>query len=162
MTTQLSQLKAKDIMTPDVFMAYEGWSIKRLSTFFINNKISGAPVIASDHTLVGVVTATDMINFEGKTDKEKSELVAEVYAEFVGTTYDEETLSQFSERADERCTVNKVMTKNVIQVDAEETISKVADKMLAEGIRRIFVTNEGVVSGVISTDNLLRVLTKLQ
>lgn len=162
MTTPISQLKAKDIMTPDVFMAYEGWSIKRLSTFFINNKISGAPVIASDHSLVGVVTATDMINFEGKSDKEKSEMVAEVYAEFVGTSYDEATVHQFAERADERCTVNKVMTQNVIQVDEETVVSEVADKMLADGIRRIFVTKNGIMSGVISTNNILKVVSQLQ
>ena len=162
MTTQLSQLKAKDIMTPDVFMAYEGWSIKRLSTFFINNKISGAPVIASDHSLVGVVTATDMINFEGKSDQEKSEMVAEVYAEFVGTSYDEATVNQFAERADERCTVNKVMTHKVIQVDEETNVSDVADKMLEDGIRRIFVTKNGIMSGVISTNNILRVVSQIQ
>ncbi len=162
MTTPLSQLKAKDIMTPDVFMAYEGWSIKRLSTFFINNKISGAPVIASDHSLVGVVTATDMINFEGKTDKEKSKMVAEVYAEFVGTSYDEATVNQFAERADERCTVNKVMTQNVIQVDEETVVSEVADKMLEDGIRRIFVTKNGIMSGVISTNNILKVVSQIQ
>ena len=162
MTTQLSQLKAKDIMTPDVFMAYEGWSIKRLSTFFMNNKISGAPVIASDHTLVGVVSATDMINFESKSDKEKSEMVEEVYAEFVGASYDETTLTQFASRADERCTVNKVMTPKVIKVDEEASVSEVADRMLADGIRRIFVTKNGIMSGVISTSNILKVVSKIQ
>jgi len=162
MVDQLQSLRAKDIMTPDVFMAYEGWSIKRLSSFLIKNNISGAPVIASDHSLVGVVTATDVLNFESKTDKEKSELIEEVYAEFVGMHYDEVTINQLAQKADERCTVNKVMTPKVIQIDEETNVSEVAEKMLGEGIRRIFVTRNGIMAGVISTDNILKVVSQIQ
>lgn len=162
MAAQLNELTAKDIMTPDVFMAYEGWSIKRLSTFFIKNGISGAPVIASDHSLVGVVSATDVINFEGKTDKEKSVLVEEVYAEFVGTQYDEMTINELAQKADERITVNKVMTKAVIQIDEDTKVSVIAEKMLEAGIRRIFVTRNGIMSGVISTNNILKVVSQIQ
>ena len=162
MVDQLQSLRAKDIMTPDVFMAYEGWSIKRLSSFLIKNNISGAPVIASDHSLVGVVTTTDVLNFESKTDKEKSELIEEVYAEFVGMHYDEVTINQLAQKADERCTVNKVMTPKVIQIDEETNVSEVAEKMLGEGIRRIFVTRNGIMAGVISTDNILKVVSQIQ
>ncbi len=161
MTTNLATLTAKDIMTDDVFMAYEGWSIKRLSTFLIKNKISGAPVIASDHSLVGVITATDVINFESKTDAEKNELVQDVYAEFVGTNYDDGIVSLLMQKADEHCTVNKVMTSKVIQIDEETPLSKVADIMLDAGIRRIFVTRNGIMAGVISTNNLLKVISQI-
>lgn len=157
----LKELKAKDIMTPEVLMAYEGWSVKRLSSFFIKNNISGAPVIASDHTLVGVVTASDIINFEGKTDREKSELVEEVYAEYVGMHYDEKTINDMAGKADESCTVNKVMTPRVVQIDGDTLVSDVAQTMLAEGIRRIFVTDNGIVAGVISTTNILNVVSRL-
>lgn len=161
MTTNLATLTAKDIMTDDVFMAYEGWSIKRLSTFLIKNKISGAPVIASDHSLVGVITATDVINFESKTDAEKNALVQDVYAEFVGTNYDDGIVSLLMQKADEHCTVNKVMTSKVIQIDEETPLSKVADIMLDAGIRRIFVTRNGIMAGVISTNNLLKVISQI-
>lgn len=158
MAVDINQISAKDIMTPDVFMAYEGWSVKRLSSFFIKNGISGAPVIASDHSLVGVVSATDIINFEGKTDKEKSELMEEVYSEFVGMHYDEVTINELAAKADERITVNKVMTPKVVKIDENSKLTDVADKMLEEGIRRIFVTKDGLMAGVISTTNLLQAI----
>ncbi len=161
MSIAIKDLTAADIMTNDVLMAYEGWSIKRLSSFFIKNKISGCPVIASDHTLVGVVTVTDILNFETKTDAEKSELVEEVYAEFVGYQFDDETIAQMAIKADEKCTVNKVMTQRVIQIDETTPITKVSEVMLSAGIRRIFVSSEGVVSGVISTTNILKAISLL-
>jgi predicted transcriptional regulator len=158
---KIALLTAKDIMTKDVLMAYEGWSIKRLSSFFIKNRISGAPVIASDHSLVGVVTATDLVDFEGKSDVEKSALVKDIYAEFVGMNYDEKTMIGLSAKADENCTVNKVMTPKVIQIDEDSPAVDVANTMLESGIRRIFVTKNGIMSGVISTNNMLKVVSQL-
>lgn len=148
-------------MTKDVLMAYEGWSVKRLSTFFIKNRISGAPVIASDHSLVGVVTATDLVNFEGKSDSEKSQILKDIYDEFVGMNYDEKTMLSLSSKADENCTVNKVMTPNIIQIDEDTAVVDVAKTMLDSGIRRIFVTKNGIMSGVISTNNMLKVVSQL-
>jgi len=79
----------------------------------------------------------------------------------VGMHYDESTASMMLQKADERCTVNKVMTPNVIQIDEDTPVSEVADKMLNAGIRRIFVTKNGIMSGVISTNNILKVVSQI-
>lgn len=155
-----TNLTAADVMSPQPLMAYEGWSIKRLTEFFIKNNISGAPVIASDHSLVGVVTLSDIVKFDSKTKQEKSKLLDEVYAEFVGTYYDDSIKEELLSRADETCTVNKVMTPNVVQVDEKANLQEVAYIMLQHGIRRIFVSNFGIISGVISTSNILKAIAK--
>ncbi|MFT5594204.1 MAG: putative transcriptional regulator [Oceanicoccus sp.] len=155
-----TELIAKDIMTKQVLMAYEGWSIKRLSEFFIKNAISGAPVIASDHSLVGVVTVSDILAFENKTSVEKGELLQKVYAEFVGLQYDDKTLQAMMGQADENCTVNQIMSDSVIQVDCKANLQEVAYVMLQHGIRRIFVSEHGIIKGVISTHNILTVMAK--
>ncbi|GAB3105622.1 CBS domain-containing protein [Aestuariicella hydrocarbonica] len=155
-----TDLCAQDIMTPHVLMAYEGWSIRRLSGFFMKNKISGAPVIASDHSLVGVVTVTDILSFETKSCEEKSELLQEVYAEYVGQTYDDDILQTMMSKADENCTVNQVMTRHVIKVDGKAGLQEVAYIMLQHGIRRIFVTENGLICGVISTHNILTAIAQ--
>ena len=49
------QLQAGQIMSVPVQTVYEGWSVKRLMKFLVEARISGAPVIASDGELVGVV-----------------------------------------------------------------------------------------------------------
>ena len=155
-----SNLKAKDIMTKQVLLAYEGWSIKRLSEFFIKNKISGAPVIASDHSLVGVVTVSDILAFENKSKEEKGVLLQQVYSEFVGQAYDDATMQSMMTRADENCTVNQIMNDAVIQIDADSSFQELAYVMLQNGIRRIFVSQHGVITGVISTHNILTAIAK--
>ncbi len=155
-----TDLTAKDIMTKDVLMAYEGWSIKRLSEFLIKNKISGAPVIASDHSLVGVVTQSDVVRFESNSNQEKGRMLQQVYSEFVGLEYDEALQQQMLSKADENCTVNQVMTDHVVKIDAKSSFQEVAYVMLQNGIRRIFVTSNGLIVGVISGSNILRAIAK--
>lgn len=158
MNKALEQLTAKDIMTRELLMAYEGWSIKRLSSFFIKHNISGAPVIASDHSLVGVVTASDLVNFESKSDQEKTHMVEEVYAEFVGFEYSGDDIQRMAQGADNNCTVHQIMAHGVVQVDENALIDDIAQIMLQNGIRRVFVTQNGVMVGVISTTNILEAI----
>ncbi len=158
MNKVFEQFTAQDIMTTDVLMAYEGWSIKKLSNFFIKHNISGAPVIASDHSLVGVVTATDIINFESKSSEEITKMVEEIYQEYVGSQYEPEDLQRIALHADENCTVHQIMAKGVIKVTENACIDEIAELMLDQGIRRLFVTKNSIMAGVITTTNILNAI----
>ncbi|MGB3667236.1 MAG: CBS domain-containing protein [Bermanella sp.] len=151
---------AKHIMTNEVLMAYEGWSIKRLTDFLVKHHISGAPVIASDHSLVGVVSMSDIMNFNNKSAQEKGALLQDVYAEFVGRYYDDDTLAAMLPKAAENCTVNQIMSQSVVQIDGDASLQEVAYVMLQKGIRRIFVSEHGLMKGVISTKNILTAIAK--
>ena len=153
---QLEQVLGKDIMTTELLTVYEGWSVKRLSEFFIKHGISGAPVIASDHTLVGVVTITDIIRFGSLPDSEKAKLIIDqVYPEYLGQSIDEETYSALANHADSNCTINAIMTPDVISIDQGTPLPQIARTMQNKKIRRIFVTKNGIIAGVISTGNVL-------
>lgn len=151
---------AKHIMTNEVLMAYEGWSIKRLTDFLVKHHISGAPVIASDHSLVGVVSMSDIMNFNNKSAQEKGALLQDVYAEFVGRYYDDDTLATMLPKAAENCTVNQIMNQSVVQIDGDASLQEVAYVMLQKGIRRVFVSEHGLMKGVISTKNILTAIAK--
>ena len=153
------QTKARDIMTRDVLTVYEGWSIKRLSDFFVKHGISGAPVIASDHQLVGVVSLTDIVRFDSMDKEDKTGLILEqVYPEYLGQNVAQEMFSQLAANADQNCTVNAIMTREVISVDESCDLAAIARIMHEKKIRRIFVTSDGAIAGVISTGNILKCL----
>lgn len=158
MSSFIPTYTAKDIMTEEVLMAYEGWSIKKLMDFYIRHGISGAPVIASDHSLVGVVTATDVVNFENKSYVDKSDMVETIYHESVGYTYQKSDIEKLALNADENCTVHQIMAKYVIQVDEGTSIDDIADIMLNKGVRRLFVTRNSLMIGVITTTNILKAI----
>jgi len=154
----IASIKAKDLMTKDVLSAYEGWSIKRLSSFLVKHSISGVPVIASDHSLVGVVSSSDVLDFDSKSQQEKHQMVKAVYREYSGVEYDDKDVQELARKADENCTVNQVMTQSVIKVDEETSIKDVVRLMLANNIHRVFVTQGEVMTGVITTSNLLTIM----
>ncbi|UTW49311.1 CBS domain-containing protein [Bacterioplanoides sp. SCSIO 12839] len=158
MVDSLSHLTAKDIMTTEVLTAYEGWSVKRLSDFLVKHRISGVPVISSDHSLVGVVSSSDIIHFDSQSQQQKKEMVRDVYIEFSGMKYSESDVEALAKKADENCTVNQVMTPHVIKVEETAEVNDVIKLMLKSKIHRVFVTRENVMVGVLSTSNILQAL----
>ena len=83
-TIELQNFSVTDLMSKEVLCVYEGWTIQRLAEFFLKNEISGAPVIASDHELVGVVSVSDIFRFENSDDETKSEALRRCYRDSTG------------------------------------------------------------------------------
>ncbi|HYQ91778.1 MAG TPA: CBS domain-containing protein, partial [Candidatus Competibacteraceae bacterium] len=54
---------AKDIMNTEILVAQVDWSLDQLAEFFIDNYISGAPVLSQDNELIGVVSLTDIVRY---------------------------------------------------------------------------------------------------
>lgn len=161
-TESLKTIIAEEIMTTDVLTVYEGWSIKRLADFFVKHRISGAPVIASDHALVGVVTISDIVRFDSLATSDKASLIAEqVYTEYLGQGISSEDIDKLAQHADQNCTVNSIMTKEVIKLEKTATLPEIARLMHKSKIRRVFITEGDIIVGVISTGNVLSKLAEL-
>jgi predicted transcriptional regulator len=151
--------QAKDIMTEDLLTAYEGWTIHRLADFFINRQISAAPVIASDHELVGVVSIGDVFKFNNANENSKSDALRNHYRDTCGQEINEELLRSWVKDADKNCTVHQIMNKEVISVDDTANVETVAKVLLDRHIHRVFVTNaDNKVVGVITAMDVLGTL----
>ncbi|HEX4940447.1 MAG TPA: CBS domain-containing protein [Candidatus Kapabacteria bacterium] len=156
------QLQAGQIMSVPVQTVYEGWSVKRLMKFFVEAEISGAPVIASDGELVGVVSISDIVRFENLPPKEKISVSnMDCYNEYVGYRLSESELKAMFDHADENCTVNQIMTPSVIAVSQETSLPEIAALMREQNIHRVFVQNQNRVVGVVSTSNVLGVIASM-
>ncbi|MDU0354980.1 CBS domain-containing protein [Paraglaciecola aquimarina] len=105
----LRQMTVSQIMSDGVLTVYEGWSIRRLSKFFIKHNISGAPVIAADDELVGVVTQSDIIRFESHepSESEIEKLVTQFCGPF-GGTIDKSEIKRIQDKANDYCAVNSI------------------------------------------------------
>ncbi len=156
---RLNQLPLKDFMRKELLTAYEGWSIKKLSAFFVKHKISGAPVIAADNELVGVVTQSDIVRFESRepSEREMKKLVEQFCGPF-GGTIDQAEIRRMQGKANEYCTVNSIMTPSVISTDVNTPLEKACHTIIKMGIRRLFVTEKGILIGVISAMDILKLL----
>lgn len=157
----IDALCAGDVASTEVLTAYEGWSIKRLAAFFVKHGITGAPVVAADHSLVGVVTQSDVIAFESRTPTDKE--IQKVLQHYYGPTthgLTEVDLQHMKEKASETCTVNAIMTPEVVAVDCAASASTACQLMVSKNLHRLFVTRDDKIEGVITAMDILRYLVK--
>ncbi|WP_075187101.1 CBS domain-containing protein [Teredinibacter haidensis] len=148
-----------DLMTDKVLTVYEGWSVKRLAGFFVKHGISGAPVIAADEELVGVVTQSDVVRFESRelTQAEMEKLV-QFYCGPYGGKLSEKDIRKLQERANENCTVNSIMTPEVVSVDFQTSVIVACQLIVEKHIHRLFVTRDSKLVGVITARDVLQQL----
>jgi len=157
----LAHTPVSEIMTKDVKTVYEGWSIRRLSQFFLKHNISGAPVVAADDELVGVVTQSDVLRFDSqKPDKETIEKVVERYCGPTQRELDQSELNVIQGKALDYMTVNSIMTGMVITVDIEDTLEKANQLIVDNNIHRLFVIDKGILVGVVTAMDILKSLNR--
>ncbi len=56
----LSEIKVKDIMTPNPIVLKEDDSVEKAAVIMLENKISGLPVVDDDNKVIGMITQTDV------------------------------------------------------------------------------------------------------
>ncbi len=125
--------QAKDVMITRVICVYPKTSLKELSTIFIENQISGAPVVDEEQRLVGFVSQTDLVELE---------LHSEDYLE-----------SRLEETGG---FVQDIMAPEVRALPENTTLAVVLDKMCTERLHRVILVDEQQhVTGIVTTLDVL-------
>lgn len=156
---EIQDFSVIDLMSKNVLCVYEGWTIQRLAEFFLKNDISGAPVIASDHELVGVVSVSDIFRFENSDEDTRSEALRRCYRDSTGIDIaSREDLVNWSKNSQTSCTVHQIMANEVISVGIDSKLSEVSGTMIENDIHRVFVTENEKIVGIVSALDVLRKL----
>ncbi len=155
---KLATMTAKDIMSAELLTVAEHWSIKTLVDFLNRHKVTGAPVLSAKRELIGVVSLSDILSFDGrpKHSIEENPLTQYYYSTLEGYTPDELGLSQGDLHTHHL--VSEIMTPEIISVDADTPLPEVARVMYERGIHRVFVRCAGEIRGAISTLDILQQL----
>jgi predicted transcriptional regulator len=157
---EIQNFPVTELMSKDVLCVYEGWTIQRLAEFFLKNNISGAPVIASDHELVGVVSVSDIFRFENADDETKSEALRRCYRDSTGIDIASRAdLIEWSKHSQKSCTVHQIMANQVISVGIDSQLSEISATMIDNDIHRVFVTEDEIIVGIVSALDILRKLS---
>jgi CBS domain-containing protein len=171
-----------DIMTTELVTVSPDLSLQELARVFAAQDISGAPVV-SGRELVGVISTTDLIEFEttnpgsprqrddqtewgeietlplldGSEESEPGLYFTEMWAD-AGA----DVLERFRSDSPEwnrmaEATVGSVMTSAVVSLPPGAAVQEAARIMLAEGVHRILVVDEGgILVGLVSSSDMVR------
>jgi CBS-domain-containing membrane protein len=141
-------MRAIDIMTVSVVTVSPETSIAEAARIMMANRISGLPVVDGDDRLLGIVTEGDMLR--------RGEIFGERPWWTAPSAPSEERAGAYVKSHGQK--VKDVMTRDVVTVDGNEPVDRVAMLLESHGIKRVPVVKDGRISGIISRANLLRTL----
>lgn len=149
-TTARSSQHVRDIMTPDPVCVDGSMTLRELARMFVDEEISGAPVIDSNGHLIGVVSKTDLVRrcLEGEAEYPPAYLF-EMLSEQAG----EET----ELRPEHEIVVDQFMTTEPLTATAGERAADVAHRMAEARVHRVVVVDrERRPVGIITSLDLLK------
>lgn len=149
----LGQIPAHALMTGPVKTAYARWPVSRLVDFLLENDLSGAPVISSDGTMVGVVSISDVLRAGGGADDAAQ--LAGYREEALGYELGREQLTRLLRSTGGSQPVSDIMTPTVIHVEAGAPLLDALRLMHDRRIHRVFVMKAGRLVGMIDNSTLL-------
>jgi len=124
-------LKTKDIMKKKVICVKKDTPVVEAIRIMSTNNITGVPVVEDDMTLVGILSEQDVLRLFHTYKDEKDR------------------------------TVNDFMTHPAIHFEEEEPLLDVCYRLRDNSIRRVPVTSNGKVVGVISRSDILKYILQL-
>lgn len=124
-------LQAKNIMSKNVICIKREESVIEAIRIMSKHNVTGIPVTEDDKTLVGIISEQDVLR--------------------LFHTYPEE-----QDRS-----VNDFMTQPAIHFEEDESLLDVCYCLRDNSIRRVPVTSDGKVTGIISRSDILKCILKL-
>jgi CBS domain-containing protein len=124
--------RAKDIMTKNPITVRESTPIYEAVELTVKHGISGMPVVEEDMNLVGILSEKDLIK---------------IIHEMEGA---------------ENKTVSDFMTQPPIGFELDESLLDVCDFLMKNIFRRVPITSEGKLVGVISIKDALQYILELR
>ncbi len=125
-------LRARDIMTSHVICIPKETPVFEAIHLMISNNITGIPIIEKDSTLVGILSEQDVLRLLHNFREEKNKSVSDF------------------------------MTQPVIHFEEDEFVNEICSCMIQYAIRRVPITSDNKVVGVISRSDILRQILLLQ
>ena len=143
-------MQAKDIMTRRVISISPDASVFEAARLMLQNRISGLPVVNSAGELVGMVTEGDFLRrAETGTEKHRPR-----WLEFIlgpGRAAVDFTHSHGRK-------VDEVMSDDPISISEDAAVEEIVDLMERHRIKRVPVTRDARLIGIVSRANLVRAM----
>jgi CBS domain-containing protein len=146
-------MRAMDIMTTDVITVDPDMTVQDLAKLLAERGISGAPVVDASERLVGIVSEGDLLHrAEIGTARRHRERRRSWWLDDFASDLARDYIRSHGR------TVKDIMTRDVVTVTEDIDLGEVAALLEAKRIKRVPVTRDGKVIGIITRANLVRAL----
>ena len=159
MGTVSQRLVAGNYMQRDVVTVSPDNTLQEALSLMTENHVTGLPVMDNLSRCIGLITSSDILNYEQEHSGESSE-------DGNAEVYDPETqqwetvhLSAFGLEEFGHVRVSEVMTRDLIWVDRDTSLKDAAQKMIDERVHRVLVMDVASrLYGILSAYDFVRVV----
>ena len=154
---------ARDIMTADVCWINDDLPVAEVIQLFIDNKISGAPIVNAEGEMVGVVSLRDMLQYGARIISQADHRTksAEYYVQGWDAPLSSEEVEWFHEEVDQAQPIRDIMNPIVYCVSVETPVEELADTMLRGRVHRLVVTEGDELAGIVTSMDMLKVISDM-
>jgi len=175
-------LTVRDIMRSKVVTVSPDTSVRQLTRLLADEEISGTPVVDGNGSLLGVVSATDVVRLAAQ---DASVQIASQFLQAMPTTPpdpddpegpdvdpfgfflpedspfgNEEILNQFAESELDSVTVADIMTPVTFSVPPTATLKELAQFLVRGRIHRAVVVEEDRLHGIVTSGDVLQAVAE--
>lgn len=144
------RLFARDIMTSPVIIARPDAPVKDLAALLTTHRISGIPIVTTEHELVGIITEADFLYKEIlPKPTEPRPIVQRLRLPGVAEAAERARKAEGLRAVD-------IMTSPVITVTEAATVHEIAGLMVQHKVNRLPVLRAGRVIGIVSRADVLK------
>ncbi len=152
---------ARDVMTQNVITMKESDTVADLVRIICENKISGIPVVDDRGWLAGIVSKTDLIAFELEKQFDRvCQVDLKLLFRSMGEADPTVNIEQPVDSVPGTITVGSIMKRGVITAGPDTPLVEIADLMRKNRIHRVVITEGGVIAGIVTSMDLLRLIVE--
>jgi len=146
-------LTAEQLMTEHVITVTGSTPVRELAKIFLENKISGAPVLDNQGTVIGVVTESDLID---QNKKVHIPTVITILDSFIFLERPGKMEKELKKMAG--TTVEDIFAHKVVSVQKDTPLDEVATLMAEKKVHTLPVMDGKKLVGVIGKSDIIRTL----
>ena len=138
-------------MSPHVICLTPDTSVREAREMLTKRHVSGAPVVDDNGCPIGVISQTDLVRADAEV----------VTAAQAGRFYsDDEDYRDIAEQHVDRSEmpISSLMTRDVLAVSRDTGVAIAASVMRERHVHRLLVTERGVLVGIVTALDLMRIV----
>lgn len=141
-------MKIRDLMTTEVVTVTPDTSLKDVAALLVERRISGLPVVDAERHVLGIVSEADILVREGANGRREG-LLGWLFEPDLGI-----------ERKLTAKTAGDAMSAPAITVGSGAPVHTAANRMVAAGINRLPVVDDGRLIGIVTRADLVRAFAR--
>jgi CBS domain-containing protein len=146
-------MNASDVMSTPVISVKPEMTVREVAKMFVEEKVSGAPVVDAAGHIVGIISEGDLIH-RVELDTEMPQRRGWLDLLSLNCDANEYVKSRGLRIAD-------LMITDVVSVAETTPLGRVADIMETRRIKRVPVTRDGTLVGIVTRANLVQALASM-